>query len=78
MNAHPVLLQMKYAHVIECFSAQTGITLREAMDFFYHSATYQLMCKGISEMHCRSDGDLADELQMEYNARQQRCQAAEK
>ena len=68
MNAHPVLLQMKYAHVIEGFSERLHIPLREAMDCFYHSLTYRFMREGISDMHCRSDEYLIDELQAEYDS----------
>lgn len=66
MNAHPVLLQLKYTRVIEHFSRRAGISLRKAMDLFYHSRTYQLMREGISDMHCRSDEYLAEELELEY------------
>lgn len=66
MNANPILLQKKYARVIALFAERMGINLGEALDFFYHSFTYQLMKDGVSDMHCRSDGYLAEELEMEY------------
>lgn len=66
MNANPILLQKKYARVIECFSQEAGITLDAALAFFYHSKLYQLMRDGISDMHCMSDGYLAEELMGEY------------
>jgi hypothetical protein len=66
MNAHPVLLQKKYARVVELFSEQADISLEEALDFFYHSRTYDLMSNGIADMHCRSDGYLCDELCEEF------------
>lgn len=31
MNARPILLQMKYARVIECFSEKVNITLAEEL-----------------------------------------------
>ena len=34
MNANPVLLQKKYARIIEAFSKREGITLGEALGFF--------------------------------------------
>lgn len=34
----------------------------DALDFFYHSTTYDLISNGISDMHCMSDGYLADDL----------------
>ena len=62
MNANPILLQKKYSRVIECFAKQQGISLDAALDFFYHSGTYQLMRDGISDMHCMSDDYLVQEL----------------
>lgn len=66
MNANPILLQKKYARVIKLFSEQEGLTLDAALRFFYYSTTYELMRDGVSDMHCMSDGYLAEELQMEY------------
>lgn len=66
MNANLVLLQKKYARVIEAFAGQAGITLSEALDFFYHSMVYQLIRDGISDMHCMSDAYLAEDLREEY------------
>lgn len=69
MNAHPVLLQKKYSRMINLFAEQTGITLDEALCFFYHSLTYKLMSKGISDMHFMSDDYLAEDLRFEYHNR---------
>lgn len=66
MIAHPVCLQMKYTNVILGFAQSMNISVREALDFFYRSKTYQLMSRGISDMHCRSDGYLAEDLAAEY------------
>lgn len=33
---------------------------------FYHSQVYQLIRDGVSDMHCMSDGYLAEELEQEY------------
>lgn len=66
MKANPVLLQKKYARVVENFAKMANITLDEALDFFYHSEVYKLMRDGVSDMHCMSDLYLADELQNEY------------
>ena len=65
MTANRILLQHKYANVIETFSKRRNISLREAMDIFYKSQTYQDMRDGISDMHCRSDEYLAEELILE-------------
>ena len=66
MMANPILLQKKYARVIECFAKQQGISLDEALDLFYRSEVYQLMREGVSDMHCISDLYLAEELRLEY------------
>lgn len=66
MNAHPILLQKKYARVIECFAKKAALSLNNALDFFYRSEVYRLVRDGVSNMHCMSDEYLADELQMEY------------
>jgi len=69
MIANRTLLQHKYAHVIAAFSERQGISLREAMDAFYKSETYQEMRVGISDMHCRSEAYLAEEIALEQNRR---------
>ena len=55
MMANPILLQKKYSRVIECFAKRQGISLDEALGFFYHSEVYKLVCDGVSDMHCMSD-----------------------
>lgn len=72
MNANPILLQKKYARVVAAFAEAAGVTLDVALDFFYHSEVYQLVKEGISDMHCRSDLYLADELKLEYEQRKNR------
>ena len=67
MTANPILLQRKYARVIERFAKQQGLSLDEALGLFYHSEIYQLMRDGVSDMHCMSDAYLVDELEQEYN-----------
>ena len=66
MNANPILLQKKYARVIEAFAQKAGLTLDKALDYFYHSEVYRLIRDGVSDMHCMSDAYLADELMAEY------------
>ena len=70
MMANPILLQKKYARVIECFAKKQGISLDEALDLFYRSEVYQLMREGVSDMHCMSDLYLAEELRVEYEERE--------
>ena len=69
MKANRTLLQHKYANVIEAFSKRQNSGFREAMDIFYQSYTYQEMREGISDMHCRSDEYLAEELFLEQSAK---------
>ena len=66
MTANPILLQKKYSRVIECFAKQQVLSLDAALDFFYHSQTYQLIRDGVSDMHCMSDAYLAEELEQEH------------
>lgn len=66
MKANKTLLQKKYTRVICEFAEQQKLSLEEAMDFFYKSFVYEEMSTGISDMHCRSDEYLAEELILEY------------
>ena len=70
MNANPILLQKKYARIVELFAKNNGLTLEKALDVFYHSVLYELMSKGISDMHCMSDEYLVDELEEEQTDNQ--------
>ena len=65
MTANKILLQHKYANVIEAFAKRKNMDLRQAMNVFYKSQTYQDMREGVSDMHCRSDEYLVDEILME-------------
>ena len=67
MNANPILLQKKYARVVELFAKENNISLEKALDFFYHSELYKLMSEGVSDMHCMSDEYLVQELEEEKN-----------
>ncbi|MDO4292490.1 MAG: DUF3791 domain-containing protein [Eubacteriales bacterium] len=66
MMANPILLQKKYSRVIACFAKLLGLSLDEALGFFYHSEVYQLIRDGVSDMHCMSDAYLAEELREEF------------
>ena len=68
MKADNTLLQLKYDGVIEEFALYKNISLREAMDIFYKSRVYKEMRSGVSDMHCRSDKYLAEELEREFAA----------
>lgn len=62
MNANPILLQMKYARVVEKFADKCGISLDKALDIFYRSDLYLMMSRGIADMHCSADEYLVEEL----------------
>ena len=66
MEADKTLLQMKYSRIVALFAAQQGLSMEDALDFFYHSETYQELREGIADLHCRSDQYVADELAIEY------------
>ena len=67
MIANRTLVGHKCAGVIKAYAKLAGIPLREAFDVFYKSNLYTEIREGISDMHCRSDGYLAEELQIEVN-----------
>jgi hypothetical protein len=66
MKADKVLLQSKYFSVIKTLAETANVPLREALDMFYRSQVYLEMRDGISDMHCRSDKYLAEDLLQEY------------
>ena len=65
MKTENYILQLIYPGVIEAFSEMGNIPLREALDKFYKSQIYVEMRAGISDMHCRSEKYLAEELLLE-------------
>ena len=68
MNANPVLLQKKYARVVELFAKKNDIASKKALEIFYHSQLYNLVSNGVSDMHCMSDEYLVQELIDEQKA----------
>ena len=70
MIANRTLIGHKCANVIKAYSEMAGIPLREAFDVFYKSNLYLEIREGISDMHCRSDGYLAEELLLEARKKQ--------
>lgn len=66
MEANKTVLQMKYARIVNLFAKETGMSLEDALSFFYNSITYELISEGVADLHCRSDEYLADELMLEY------------
>lgn len=55
-------MDMKYARIIEILAQQLHISREEAMDLFYNSPVFELIDKGVADLHCRSDQYLADEI----------------
>ena len=51
---------------MELFARENGLSVREALDIFYRSELYVLMSEGLSDMHCRSDEYLVEELTEEW------------
>ena len=52
------------------FAQKNGMTLEDALSFFYNSTTYELISEGIADLHCRSDEYLVDELMLEYKEKE--------
>ena len=67
MIANRTLVGHKCHNVIVAYSELMKIPLREAFDVFYKSHLYTEIRNGISDMHCRSDGYLAEELFLEVS-----------
>ncbi len=65
MTAHPILLQMKYARIVALLAKNLNISTDDALKKFYNSQTYQLVRQGISDMHCRTDQNIVDEIKAE-------------
>jgi hypothetical protein len=65
MVANRLLVGHKCANVIQAYARLAEVPLREAFDLFYRSILYKEITEGISDMHCRSDGYLAEELALE-------------
>jgi hypothetical protein len=56
-----------YNGVANEYAKLAGVPLREALDTLYRSRLYSEIRRGISDMHCRSDAYLAEELRLEMN-----------
>jgi len=68
VTANRSLVGRKMANVIRTYSEMYNTPLRDAFHLFYTSNLYIEIRNGISDMHCRSDGYLAEELQMELDS----------
>lgn len=77
MKANRILLQRKYARIVSLFAREVGLSYDDALRLFYGSETYLLMREGVGDLHCMSDGYLADELKYEYRYLPQDASCAE-
>jgi hypothetical protein len=62
MIANRTLIGHKCHDVVKAYAGLVGIPLREAFDIFYRSTLYIEIIEGISDMHCRSNSYLAEDL----------------
>ena len=67
MEANPIILQQKYARIVQLFAKKAGYSYEKALGMFYDSKTFELISEGVADMHCLSDEYLAEELCIEYN-----------
>ena len=65
MVANKIILQRKYARIVQMFAEKAGYSYEEALGIFYDSKTFELISEGIADMHCMSDEYLVDELIIE-------------
>ena len=61
-----ILRSAQCARIITCISEMYGVSLQEATDIYYESDTANLIEEGVSDLHCRSDKYLAEEVWNEY------------
>lgn len=66
MRANKELLQLLYKDIILEFSKLTEKTMEESQEYFYLSVTYELISKGVGDMHCKGIKYLTQELLLEY------------
>ncbi|MDR0944529.1 MAG: hypothetical protein LBM41_08390 [Ruminococcus sp.] len=67
MTRRRFLLNHKYLRIINLVYEKTGITRRKVIEMLFKSDVYADMETGLGEMHCRSDGYLADEILRELD-----------
>jgi len=58
---------MKYARIIDGLAKKLGIPIEKALEIFYTSKTFEMIDRGIADLHCRSDIYLIDEIALELN-----------
>ena len=66
MLANKIILQRKFARIVQKFAESEKLSYEEALGIFYDSKTFELISEGVADMHCMSDEYLVDELVAEY------------
>lgn len=61
-----IIRSAQCARIIKAISEMFGVSLVEATDIYYSSETSNLIEEGVSDLHCRSDKYLAEEVWNEY------------
>lgn len=61
-----VIRSAQCARIIAAISEMYGVSMIEATDIYYNSETSNLIEEGVSDLHCRSDKYLAEEVWNEY------------
>ena len=61
-----IIRSAQCARLIAAISEMFGVSLVEATDIYYSSETSNLIEEGVSDLHCRSDKYLAEEVWNEY------------
>ncbi len=67
MDGRRIVLQMKYARIIDGLAKKLKLPVEKAMELFYNSRTFELIEKGIADLHARSEIYLIDELLLELS-----------
>lgn len=70
-ESRQIVRSAQCARIISCISEMSNISLDEATDIFYNSETANMIEEGISDLHCRSDKYLAEEIIREHQEAQQ-------
>ncbi|GMO41571.1 MAG: hypothetical protein Ta2B_21440 [Termitinemataceae bacterium] len=69
MVSNRYILNYKLSDIANEYAKLYNTDLRTAFDAFYRSELYHKVRDGISDMHCRSDAYLAEELSRELEAK---------
>ena len=69
-------------YIVPCYDVlhtkQSGMSLEDALDFFYDSDIYYMMSEGIADLHCLGNGYLAGLVEEEWEKKQSAARAVQK